>query len=75
MSYQLRGNNHTIDLSFTGTEWIPAPAASGATTTISGDDEALALFFMGRRSLDHESLKVQGNPVTAEAFKRYFPGP
>ena len=74
IAYRLIGSTRTVDLSFDGTAWIPAPS-TGDTIAVRGDDQAVALFFMGRRTLDHLSLSVEGDPVAARRFKEFFPGP
>lgn len=74
MGYRLIGSTRTVDLSFDGTSWAPVPSTTDIVT-VRGDDETLALFFMGRRSIDHPSLCVEGDPLTARRFKQFFPGP
>lgn len=44
-----------------------------ATTTMSGDERSVILFVTGRIAAD--TLQVSGDPVHAERFKQYFPGP
>lgn len=44
-----------------------------ATTTITGDERSVILFVTGRLGAD--ALQISGDPVHAERFKQYFPGP
>lgn len=74
IAYRLHGSTRTVDLSFDGNAWVPAPS-NAETITIHGDDDSIALFFMGRRTLEHPSLAVDGDPVAAGRFKSFFPGP
>jgi uncharacterized protein (TIGR03083 family) len=57
-----------------GSGWavVPAPAA-GATTTIRGSASDVVLFALGRRGV--ADVDVVGDPVGAERFKAWFPGP
>lgn len=53
--------------------WAVAAPEGPPTTTISGSASDVVLFALGRRPAS--ALQVDGDPVGAERFKAWFPGP
>lgn len=49
------------------------PEGLPATTTVSGSPQEIVLFACGRIGAD--AVEVRGDPLHAERFKEYFPGP
>lgn len=75
LSYELRGDQVSRTLTWTGEQWTTDPAPDVPTTRISGDDDALALFLCGRIPATADALTIDGDPDTAGRFKTYVPGP
>jgi uncharacterized protein (TIGR03083 family) len=75
-AYRLVAPAGTIDLAFVDNAWAPDRVElSAPLCEISGDDDVIALFTMGRISADDERLQVHGPRSAAAEFKRWFPGP
>lgn len=59
-----------------GTLWTPQPGdGADPATTVSGSDEAVALFAYGRIDHNDPRLSIDGDESVAARFKEFFPGP
>jgi uncharacterized protein (TIGR03083 family) len=74
-AYRLVAPAGTTTLAFADGSWAPTDVeTSPSLCTISGDDDAIALFAMGRIGIDDGRLRAD-DPDAAAEFKRWFPGP
>jgi uncharacterized protein (TIGR03083 family) len=73
VSYSLVCPSGNVALAHDGNKWSPFDDAVAACQ-IAGDDNAVALFAMGRITADDRRLHINDLPK-AERFKTWFPGP
>ena len=75
--YRLVAPSGTLTLAFGADGWASVDdAPADSLCVVSGSDEAIALFAMGRASIDDDRLSVTGAGASAAGeFKRWFPGP
>jgi uncharacterized protein (TIGR03083 family) len=75
LTYALVGETVQVGFAYSAQGWSTGDVDPRATCCIIGHDSDLALFMLGRRRPDVASLAIVGDPATAEAFKKYLPGP
>jgi hypothetical protein len=75
-AYRLAATSGTVTLAHLGDRWSAVKDTNAPLCTISGPDDAVALFAMGRATPDDPRLALSGPASAAAAgFKRWFPGP
>jgi uncharacterized protein (TIGR03083 family) len=73
LAYSLRSPSGSVTVAFDGQSWSPVQDDPGACR-VEGDDNAIALFAMGRIGAGDSRLTVS-DPASAARFKSWFPGP
>ena len=73
LAYSLRTPGGSVTVAFDGQSWSPVLDDAGVCR-IEGDDNAIALFAMGRIGADDSRLTIS-DPASAARFKSWFPGP
>ena len=72
IGYLLETDSVSLDVSARDGGWV-LEASPVPTTVVRGDDNAIALFVVGRVTADDPRLSVTG--ADGASFKRWFPGP
>lgn len=76
VAIRFAAESERVTLRFDGAAWTASRHDEGVVdASVSGEDQALALFVWGRVPASHRWLRVDGDPSVAAEFKSWVPGP